>query len=154
MFFFVCPYLPEFVLQNFDMKALIDMFRGPKTGLVHGENFTDEDAEAWKHTYSMPHAFTGPINYYRAMMRRFGSVPRDAKMVDVPTLIIWGEKDAALDVKAAEHSLQYCRSGQLKRIPDASHWVQQDCPEKVNDYIEKFLAEDAPANEPSPRSSL
>lgn len=155
MFFFVCPYLPEFSIKAFDMKALISMFKGHKAGLIHGENFTDEDVEAWKYTYSKPHALTGPINYYRAMMRRFGTPPKSARMVTPPTLIIWGEKDAALDVSAAEHSLQYCASGQLKRIPDASHWVQQDCPHVVNEYVDKFLAADQshPENAPQ-RSSL
>uniref|UniRef100_A0AC35G8F8 AB hydrolase-1 domain-containing protein n=1 Tax=Panagrolaimus sp. PS1159 TaxID=55785 RepID=A0AC35G8F8_9BILA len=142
MFFFVCPYLPEISLRSFDMRALVSMFRGSKTGLVHKENFTDEDVEAWKYIFSMPHGMSGPINYYRAMMRRFGSPPKDAKTVTPPTLIIWGEKDAALDVRAAENSLTYCTQAQLKRIPDASHWVQQDKPQLVNEYIDKFLAEE------------
>uniref|UniRef100_A0AC34G8S5 AB hydrolase-1 domain-containing protein n=1 Tax=Panagrolaimus sp. ES5 TaxID=591445 RepID=A0AC34G8S5_9BILA len=143
MFFFVCPYLPEISLRSFDMKALVSMFRGKKTGLIHRENFTDEDVEAWKYIFSMPHAMTGPVNYYRAAMRKIGTPSKDAKTVTPPTLIIWGEKDAALDVRAAEHSLTYCTQGQLKRIPDASHWVQQDKPELVNEYIDKFLAEDS-----------
>ncbi len=57
----------------------------------------------------------------------------------VKTLIIWGEKDSALEVEGAEMSLKFCKNAKLVKIPDASHWVQQDVPEIVNELIEQFV---------------
>ena len=57
-------------------------------------------------------------------------------MVDIPTLMIWGEEDS--DVAIDKMYRRYSRSGMdklvpdltIKRFPDASHWVQQDAPER------------------------
>jgi epoxide hydrolase 4 len=57
------------------------------------------------------------------------------------TLIIWGELDKALEMEIAELSVGICRDAKLVKIPDSSHWVQQDVPQKVNAIMEEWLAE-------------
>lgn len=46
----------------------------------------------------------------------------------------------ALGQELADASRNYCSDVQLKKIQHASHWVQQDEPEIVNQYMESFLA--------------
>jgi pimeloyl-ACP methyl ester carboxylesterase len=141
MFFFQAPYLPEAFFETLDYSALIDSF---KSLMVNPENFTDEDAEAWKYTFSQSGcSLTEPINYYRAAKRRLCTAPLgiDIKLVERKTLIIWGEKDAALCIEGAMDSVTRCKEAKLIRIPNASHFVQQDTPELVNKYIEEFLNE-------------
>lgn len=53
-----CPILPEIYVRAGDYKFLEAIFRGPEGGLVHPENFTDDDMEAWKYTLSRPSQFT------------------------------------------------------------------------------------------------
>jgi len=79
------------------------------------------------------------LNYYRALVRH----PNDNLLqnITVPVLIIWGCQDAALGEELADGSTKYCSDVRLKKIRDASHWVQQDAPEKVNEYMEEFLNE-------------
>lgn len=139
MFLFQAPFLPELLLHLDDYKALISMFRGKKAGLVNQDKFTDDDAEAWKYTFSKVDGFTGPINYYRALFRRINYPKHSDWTVKPKTLIVWGEQDAALAIEGAIDSVNFCENATLKRIPDASHWVQQDAPETVNKHIEEFL---------------
>ena len=141
MFLFQAPYLPEFSLTLDDYGPLITMFRGSKTGVKHREKFTDEDEEAWKYTFSKPNGLTGPVNYYRSMFKRINYPKHDDWTVKPKTLIVWGEEDGSLAIEGAIDSINYCRDGTLKRIPGASHWVQQDAPELANKYIEEFLNE-------------
>uniref|UniRef100_A0AC34Q4M4 AB hydrolase-1 domain-containing protein n=1 Tax=Panagrolaimus sp. JU765 TaxID=591449 RepID=A0AC34Q4M4_9BILA len=141
MFLFQAPFLPELLLSLEDFKMLISMFKGKKSGLVHSENFTDDDVEAWKYTFSKLDAFKGPINYYRALLRQIDAPKHEDWTVKPKTLIIWGDQDAALAVEGAIDSVNFCENGVLKRIPDASHWVQQDVPDVVNSLIDEFLNE-------------
>ncbi|KAI1731554.1 alpha/beta hydrolase fold domain-containing protein [Ditylenchus destructor] len=139
MFMFQCPVLPEIRFAANDFAFLEYVFRKRPSGLVHQENFTDEDLEAYKHVFSKPNAVTPPLNYYRAGMRVVGRRHFSAEPVKPKTLIIWGDQDAALDVEGAELSITLCRDARLERIPDASHWVQQDVPDKVNALIDEFI---------------
>lgn len=91
------------------------------------------------------------LNYYRAAVRviglkHFTSEPirvffiiKREKILQPKTLIIWGDKDHSMERKCAELSLVLCRDARLEIINDASHWVQQDTPEKVNKLIEEFI---------------
>ena len=61
----------------------------------------------------------------------------------MPTLIIWGDQDAALDKPLAKMSSEACTGKvEIKYIEGASHWVQMDRPDLVNKYIREFLAEE------------
>ena len=91
--------------------------------------------------FTFTEATSPPLNYYRAVMRyRPSKIKSGNKMVQAPTLIIWGTGDTALGKPLAEMSLKYCQDGRVQYIEGASHWVQQEEPQKVNEFITKFLA--------------
>ncbi len=54
---------------------------------------------------------------------------------------MWGCLDTALGEELADASPNYCSDVRLKKIQNASHWVQQDVPDKVHQYMEEFLNE-------------
>jgi len=142
IFMFQCPCLPEILMWIKDYDMFDQLFRGKKTGIINREkNFTDEDLEAWKYAFSKPNALTPPVNYYRALIRQCGTRHLSLSQINVRTLIIWGEKDEFLLYEGARMSLQMCTNGKLKIVPNASHWVQQDCPNEVNLAIQEFLNE-------------
>jgi len=60
----------------------------------------------------------------------------------VPTLVIWGEADVALDLICLDGTERYVRDLTIKRLPGVSHWVQQDAPEAVNGLLRAFLTEE------------
>ncbi len=61
--------------------------------------------------------------------------------IDVPTLIISGNKDGVTPREHQELLHERIRSSQLLRVPYGSHCTQLDMPEFVNLRIEKFLNE-------------
>ncbi|KAF1763663.1 hypothetical protein GCK72_011930 [Caenorhabditis remanei] len=139
MFFFQNKRIPELLSTADDMKMLEGAFRG-EMGIRNKKNFTDDDLEAWKYSFSMNGAsFKYPINYYRNIFNNSSGSSKDI-VLEMPTLIIWGTADGALDIEAAEDSLKTLRNGTMKKVLGASHWVQQDEPEQVNQHISEFLS--------------
>jgi epoxide hydrolase 4 len=61
------------------------------------------------------------------------------RRVDIPTLVIWGDQDRYLGRALAEPDRGWVPDVRVERIPEASHWVQADAPERVNRLIVDFL---------------
>jgi pimeloyl-ACP methyl ester carboxylesterase len=57
----------------------------------------------------------------------------------VPTLMLWGKQDVALNYEMAQPSIDLCEDGELIIFEDATHWVQHDEAEKVTDYLLAFF---------------
>jgi pimeloyl-ACP methyl ester carboxylesterase len=56
-------------------------------------------------------------------------------------LMIWGMRDVALSHRMARLSIDYCTDGKLVFFEDATHWVQYEEAENVNQLLLEFLAE-------------
>jgi pimeloyl-ACP methyl ester carboxylesterase len=61
--------------------------------------------------------------------------------ITIPTLMIWGEQDTALGKELTYGTEQYVRHLQIRYIPDTSHWVQQEKPDLVNQFMQEFLSQ-------------
>lgn len=140
IFFFQLPGLPEWLLTRHDAKGIADAFLD---SAVHKERFPEEVLDAYRRQALQPGAMTAMINYYRAAFRGW---PRPKLLrqlqnivLETPTLMIWGERDIALGKELTFGTDKLVRDLTLHYIPDASHWVQQDAPEKVNALIEAWL---------------
>jgi len=73
------------------------------------------------------------LNWYRAMFRYAEAPPR--ARVRPPALVIWGEEDAALIPELAASSAERCEDARVERLPNATHWVQHERPDRVLDLI-------------------
>lgn len=137
IFFYQTPYIPELFLQSNDFSLLKQVFKTKPMGLINSENMTSEDLDVFIYTFAQPGTANAAVNYYRALLR----YPNDQLLstVTVPVLIIWGCKDGAIGEELADASAKCCTNVQLKKIPNASHWVQQDAPDEVNSYIDAFV---------------
>ncbi|WP_435319500.1 alpha/beta fold hydrolase [Haloarchaeobius sp. TZWSO28] len=143
MFFFQLPWLPERVITGLNCRALGSMLRD---GTVTPGAFTDDDVARYKEAFSRPGAATSAINYYRALFREglkdklpFVSAATAETQVDVPTLLLWGEKDDALELELTEGLDRWVADIEVTRVPDASHWVQFDAPETVTEELLRFI---------------
>jgi len=76
----------------------------------------------------------------RAMIRRRRPKTRGDSRVRVPVLLLWGMQDQALSHRMARLSIDYCDNGQLVLFENATHWVQHDEAESVNQYLLGFFA--------------
>jgi pimeloyl-ACP methyl ester carboxylesterase len=139
MFFFQIPGLPELAIRSFDYAALKQFFRG---WAIRKDAFSDEDIEQLVKAASQPGALTGGINYYRAMMRNLGksSDLTGFPKINRPTLLIWAENDRALGKELTYGMEPYFSDGlTIKYISNCSHWVQQEQPLLVNEFLDEFL---------------
>ena len=107
--------------------------------------FDQQDRAMYLEAWSQPGAITGGLNFYRANMdkgRVFTGTSEDLMegVIPVPTLVIWGEKDAALTLGLLNGLEKHVQNLAIKRIPEATHWVQHDAPRLVNQYIWDFVA--------------
>lgn len=72
--------------------------------------------------------------------------PLPTARVRVPTLIVWGDRDAFLDRSLAEDAAALCDTVQVSHLTQASHWVQHEEPEAVNRLLADFFHSDLPAD--------
>jgi pimeloyl-ACP methyl ester carboxylesterase len=142
---FQLPWVPERILRANDYHTIGRML----TDTATPDAFTERDIQRYKDAMARSGTMSGPVNYYRAIARDTagrtlrsllpGAEPRRAT-VDVPTLVIWGEDDVALSVELLDGLDEYVSDLRIERIPGASHWVQADEPDRVNELLVDFLA--------------
>ena len=100
----------------------------------------EHDVQRYIDALSQPGALTGMINYYRAAMRgMLFSITRQIRPIHIPTLLIWGLKDRYLAPELTHGLERWVTDLRIERLPEATHWVQNDEPDKVNSILADFL---------------
>ncbi len=136
MGFFQLPWLPEAMLTANGARAVKQAFRG---SAIDKSRFPDRDLDVYARAALEPGAMTAMLNWYRAAARSRASGPRDYPVIETPTLIVWGEEDVAIDIATLDGTEAYVRDLTIERLPNVSHWVQQEAPEKVNAILREWL---------------
>jgi len=141
-FLFQLPTVPEWMLSRNDYESLEGILRGSAP-----DAFSREDVERYKVATAKRGALTAALNYYRAggsfgdpltlLKRLVPSLGRDTS-VDVPTLVLWGERDTALVPELADVE-RWVDDLRVERYPEVSHWIQAEIPEAVNEELAGFL---------------
>jgi len=134
LFFFQIPWLPERLARlrnwNIPIQALR---RSSRPG-----TFSDSELEQYRRAWSQPHAYHAMLNWYRAIMQKPPTPPTNPR-ISVPTLLIWGAQDQFLGRELAQPSIDLCDDGRLVFIEEATHWVQHEEANRVNELIDSFL---------------
>jgi epoxide hydrolase 4 len=119
---------------------------------IGGEGAALSDAEraVYHEAWAQPGALRGGLNYYRAARMgeqvAAGGVPEEyarkltSQTVEVPTLVIWGENDAALLPSLTRGLSEWVPRLRVEIVPDAGHWVPYERPDVVNGLIRDFVA--------------
>ncbi|MBO0777972.1 MAG: alpha/beta hydrolase [Ktedonobacteraceae bacterium] len=138
IFFFQLPWLPELALGRNHAEAIGRMLY---SSAVQKAAFPPDVLERYRDAMSKPGVLTAAINYYRKLPRwpiRSKQVSLSGT-VSAPTLLIWGEQDIALGIEMTHGLEQWVPDIEVKYLPDSGHWVQQEKPEQVNQFIAEFL---------------
>jgi epoxide hydrolase 4 len=134
---FQLPWLPERLVAARDFQALRWVLRHQPT---RPGAFTAQDIDRYVVAAAQPGALRAAINYYRAAFRANPlTQAHGLRRVDIPTLIIWGDQDRSLGRELAEPDRAWVSDVRVERIAEASHWVQADDPERVNQLMVDFL---------------
>jgi pimeloyl-ACP methyl ester carboxylesterase len=137
MIFFQIPRFPEW-LWSADGWRILRWFIDTSN---REDTFTGDDLERYREAWSRPGAFTGMLNWYRALTQGSAS-DRSTPVVEPPNLLIWGMDDPYLHRGMARSSIEYCPNGRLETATDATHWIQHEIPDRVNDLVLSYLEED------------
>ena len=81
------------------------------------------------------------INYYRESVRQSPHAEAQLRPISAPTLVVWGQGDRYLGPDLAEPDHEDVPNlDRVERLPDASHWVHHDEPERVTQLLIEFFA--------------
>jgi pimeloyl-ACP methyl ester carboxylesterase len=140
VFVFQLPWLPEYLLGRNHAEMIARMLRG---SAVQKSAFPPDVLQYYREAMSKPGALTASLNYYRALFRhpRRSVSELFSATVSAPTLLVWGVQDIAMDVAMTYGLERWVPDIQVKRIPDSGHWVQQEKPDLVNQYMQEFLSD-------------
>lgn len=148
---FQIPRLPEWLLTRKRAQLVADAFR---KSTMRPEMFPDDILEIYRENALQPGAATAMVNWYRAAVR----TPRHVRdrflgegRLDIPTLMVWGENDAALGKELTYGTEDLVRDFTIRYLP-ASHWVQQEAPDEVNAIVEEWLTRDGTRQEGTEKS--
>ncbi|VXD24330.1 conserved hypothetical protein [Planktothrix serta PCC 8927] len=136
IFFFQLPFFPELWLQADDYRVIGELFAKMA---IDKNTFSQADLDIYKDAAAKRGALTAMVNYYRNLFPSFLTTQKTQGLLNVPTLMIWGENDLALGQELTYGTEEYVRDFQIRYIPNCSHWVQQERPELVNQYMWEFL---------------
>jgi pimeloyl-ACP methyl ester carboxylesterase len=134
--FFQLPWLPERKIRENDFAMLEKMLRRDP---VRKGAFSVEDIARYREALARPGALSAALNWYRAALRHPPRVPNERRTIDIPTLVIWGEKDRYLGTGLTAGLDRWVPDVRIERLPAASHWVQADAPERVSELLIRFF---------------
>ncbi len=113
-------------------------------------SLSETERAEYVRAWTQPGAIRASTNYYRAMPAPppdlSQSPPSTGQteqpppvLISVPTLVIWGMRDTALLPSLLDGLEALVPALTLRRLPEATHWVQHDQPDEVNRLILDFL---------------
>jgi pimeloyl-ACP methyl ester carboxylesterase len=130
---FQVPGLAERLLAARDFALLRRMF----TGTARPGTFSREQLDAYADAMRPPGALTAALEYYRANLR--GRPVAALPPVTAPTLVVWGERDAALSVRLLDGLHHVAPHLTVRRLPHAGHWVHHEARNEVLQALVPFL---------------
>ncbi len=162
-----------FAFNNFDGFKWDEMlskndFAGLTQGIlgeqIKSGRYTDADVAAWKKAWSVPGALNAGLDYYRANHLNppfnethpadkiptswsAAAVTEGAKspIIHVPTLVIWGLTDTALQQGNLSGMEKLVPDVHFKLYPHDSHWVSiSKSPEVIQDIRDFISGKDVP----------
>jgi pimeloyl-ACP methyl ester carboxylesterase len=137
IFFFQIPWLPEKLLgRGGNGKAIGQVF---ERSSCNPELFGPEVQAIYGAAAARPGAIKAMVNYYRALLRHRDCVDLGDFRIETPTLLVWGEEDIALNINCSVGTEEWVPNIVVRRLPNVSHWVQQDAPKQVNAILADWL---------------
>jgi pimeloyl-ACP methyl ester carboxylesterase len=132
---FQTPLLPEFLL-SLRGGALIEwIFRNT----ARQGSFEDEIIAIYRASACEPGALKAMLNWYRAAAPDLFEAEDLATPIVTPTLMIWGERDVALDLCCLEGTERYVKNLRIERLPRVTHWTPEDGAREVNALLAEWL---------------
>ena len=137
----------EALLSEDDFRRMWTFFNRMKAGPDDFGWLTEEVKNQYREVWRA--GLTGACNLYRitplkppmsGQTARFPDLPKDRLTVDVPTLVLWALDDAALLPGLLDGLEDYVPRLEVRKVPDATHWIVHEQPGLVAGEISAFLS--------------
>jgi pimeloyl-ACP methyl ester carboxylesterase len=145
MLFFQVPRLPEWGLTRRDGEAVVRAFR---SAAARPDAFTPAELDAFRDAFLRPGVARCAIAYYRHALRQ-GRRALPTSPIEVPTLVLWGERDPVLERGMNDDLARWVNEITIKFIPEAGHWTQQEAPDVVSSELVEWLRAPGRARAPA-----
>lgn len=150
-------YIHEMIAQDGEKTLEKDNFAFLRSMLFEeklGDPLGEEVEQMYLDAWSQPGAINGMLAYYRSMPQLAAQENSEAEgqqgipieqikipqiRIEIPTLVLWGEKDKAFVPELLDGLGEFVPDIQIRRFPDASHWLHHEKPEVVNKAINDFI---------------
>lgn len=146
MNFLIRPDAEKLLAEN-DYRRLWDFFLGMGAGDRGFGWLTDAVKARYRAVWDQ--GLTGGCNYYRASPLRPPraedpganaiELPREMLTISLPTLVLWGLGDTALPPELLEGLEDYVPQLTLETVPDATHWIVHEQPQRVIASLQRLL---------------
>lgn len=146
MNFLIRPDAEQLLAQD-DYRRLWEFLTHTKDGVQPPDWLTDEVRAQYRAVWDA--GLSGGCNLYRASpLRPPRAQDQAAAAVDLPhallsvtrpTLVIWGLDDIALPPMLLDGLADYVTHLTIEPVPDASHWIVHEQPQRVAQLIASFL---------------
>lgn len=121
---------------------------------AHGAQIAAADEAEWKALLADRGHVSAGLNFYRAAELgppdgqggRGGSnlldgLAPERLRVETPILVVWGDLDPFLLQTGLVGLADYAPNSRVVHIPDATHWVSLEQPQRVAELVREFMAE-------------
>jgi len=106
--------------------------------------------EGYRMAIDRPGSYEYAISVLRTWNRDFAGLKAALpKIADIPTLLLWGDRDSAVAPESAERLKQVFRNCQLIVMKGIGHLPYEEAPEEFNRIVVKFLLTRNPPTRPS-----
>jgi len=131
--YFALPWLPEATITAGHARQVERALRRTAS---RADVFPPDIMRHYRDNASQPGAMTAMLNYYRANMdlRRF-----IGPGVEVPTLLLWGDRDFALGNELVPGTAAYVPDLTVRMLSGVSHWAPEEAPDQVNAAMREWL---------------
>ncbi len=137
----------EAMLAEDDYRRMWPFFLGMKAGADGFGWLTDAVKDQYREVWNA--GLTGACNLYRVTPMKpavpgqpappIPMLPRERLTINVPTFVFWALDDAALLPGLLVGLEDYVPRLEIRKVPDATHWIVHEQPQLVASEIEAFI---------------
>ncbi len=134
MLLFQLPWLPEVILEWGGYGAIAQLFRW---GAVNQNALRPADIALYQDAAAQRGALSGMLNYYRAGLQSV--LAQEWGSLGVPAQMLWGRQDPVLGIELTYATETYVQDLKIHYLDYCGHFVQQEQPDLVNQYLLEWL---------------
>ncbi|WP_448533864.1 alpha/beta fold hydrolase [Parathermosynechococcus lividus] len=131
---FQLPWLPELLLEWGNYGAIAHLLRW---AAVNQSAIRPADIALYQDAAAQRGALSGMLNYYRGTLPSI--LAHEWGTLSVPTQMLWGRQDPVLGVELTYNTEAYVKVLNIHYLDHCGHFVQQEQPDLVNQYLLEWL---------------